>query len=289
MPPIEAAGPNAEQIRYWNETAGPKWVALQDMIDAQIEDLGDAAMDRAGVAAGQDVIDVGCGCGQSSVELGRRVGPDGSVLGVDVSAPMLARAAELAAAHGLDQVRFAHADAQTHAFLDASADLVFSRFGVMFFADPPAAFANLRRVLRRDGSLAFLCWQAITENPWMLTPLLAAAEHVPLPAPPAPGAPGPFAFADTGYVRNVLERAGFAGISFEPVRREVTVGGAGGVDVAVDFALQMGPTGAALRDAAPALVARVRTAVRKALAPHATAEGVRLGSAAWVVRARPPA
>jgi SAM-dependent methyltransferase len=289
MPPIEAAGANAEQILYWNETAGPKWVALQDMIDAQIESHGVAAMDRAGVASGHDVIDVGCGCGQTSIELGRRVGPEGSVLGVDVSAPMLARAAELAAARRLDHVRFARADAQTHPLPDSSADLVFSRFGVMFFADPPAAFANLRRALRRDGGLTFLCWQAVTENPWMLTPLLAAAEHIPLPAPPAPGAPGPFAFANADHVRGILTRAGFADISFESVRREVTLGGTGGVDVAVDFALQMGPTGAALRDAGPELLAKVRTAVRNALEPHATADGVRLGSAAWLVRARPAA
>lgn len=289
MPQPEAAGPNAEQIRYWNETAGPKWVALQDMIDAQIAELGALAMDRAGIDAGHGVVDVGCGCGQTSVDLGRRVGAGGSVLGVDVSAPMLARAAERAAAAGLDHVRFAAADAQTHPLPEAAVDRVFSRFGVMFFADPPVAFANLRRCLRRDGSLTFVCWQGLGENPWMLMPLLAAAEHLPLPPRPAPGAPGPFAFADPDYVRGILAAAGFADVAFEPVRRPVTVGGTGGLDEAVDFALQMGPTGTALRDAAPEVLPRVRAAVRAALAPHTTDAGVQLDSAAWIVQARPAA
>ena len=287
MPPLEAAGPNAEQIRYWNETAGPKWVALQEMIDAQIEPIGSMAMDQAGIEAGDHVIDVGCGCGQSSIELGRRVGAAGSVLGVDVSAPMLARAAELAAAHGFEHVRFAHADAQTHGFAERGADLVFSRFGVMFFAEPVAAFANLRRGLRRDGALAFACWQPIGENPWMLTPLLAAAQHVPLPSPPAPGAPGPFAFAAPDHVRAILTRAGFGAVTFAPVRQPVTLGGGGDVGEAVDFVLQMGPTAVALREAGPEALPRVRAAVHEALEPFATAQGVRMDSAAWIVCARP--
>jgi len=286
MHPTDSAAPNLEQIQYWNETAGPKWVALQAMIDAQIEPIGAAAIERVAVAAGESVVDVGCGCGQSTLALGRRVGPAGSVLGVDISTPMLGRAAELAAQHGLRHVRFENADAQTHAFAPAAADVVFSRFGVMFFADPIAAFTNLRRSLRPSGRLTFACWQAITDNPWMLTPLLAAAEHVPLPAPPAPGAPGPFAFADPAHVGAILTAAGFTDVGFESLRQAVTLGGDGGIDAAVAFVLQMGPTGAALRTADAGMLARVRDSLHAALAPFATAAGVRMDSAAWIVSAR---
>lgn len=286
---LDATGPNAEQIRYWNETAGPKWVALQDLLDAQIGELGVAAIDAAGIAPAHDVIDIGCGCGQSTLEIARRVGPDGTVLGVDISAPMLERASEQAVREHLTQASFRNVDAQTHSFAPASVDHVFSRFGVMFFADPPAAFANLRNALRPSGNLTFLCWQPITENPWMLTPLLAAADHIPLPQPPAPGAPGPFAFANPDFVRGILERAGFAEIAFDALRRSVIVGGGGDVDQAVDFVLQMGPTGAALRDAGADTLPRVRDSVRAALEPFATEDGIRMDAAAWIVSARPSA
>ncbi len=157
----------------------------------------------------------------------------------------------------------------------------------MFFADPPAAFANLRGALRPSGKLTFLCWQPITENPWMLTPLLAAADHIPLPPPPAPGAPEPFAFANPDFVRGILDRAGFIEATFDSLRRSVIVGGSGDVDSAVDFVLQMGPTGAALREAGEDVLPRVRDSVRAALEPFATDDGIRMNAAAWIVSARP--
>ena len=285
MSDADTSHTNADQIQYWNETAAPKWLALQRLIDSMIEPFGTLTMDRAAIGPGADVVDVGCGCGQTSLELGRRVAPGGTVLGVDVSAPMLARAAEDAAATGLDHVRFLRADAQEHGFAAATADVVFSRFGVMFFADPSRAFANLRRSLRADGRLAFVCWQALRDNPWMLTPLVAAAEHLTLPEPPAPGAPGPFAFADADRLRDLLEAAGFADIEIDGLRRNISIG-TGDLDATVDFALQMGPTGSALREADPTVVPRVRAAVRDALAPHATPAGVVLEGAAWIVHAR---
>src|SRR5206468_8372770 len=151
MVPLEASGPNAEQIRYWNETAGPKWTAFQQVLDEQLGALGRRAMDRAGVARRERAIDVGCGCGDTTIELGRRVGPQGTVVGIDLSAPMLERAATQARAAQLANVRFENADAQTHRFAPGQCDLVFSRFGVMFFADPVTAFMNLCVALRPGG------------------------------------------------------------------------------------------------------------------------------------------
>ncbi len=283
---MNATGPNAEQITYWNDTAGPKWVALDEVLDGQIHAIGEAAMDRLALAAGERVLDVGCGTGRTSLELGRRVGPGGRVTGVDISAPMLGRARERARAAGADNVTFVGADAQTHGFEPASLDAAFSRFGVMFFADPVAAFTNLHGAIRAGGRLAFACWRALPENPWMAVPVMAAAQHVTLPLPASPDAPGPFAFADADRVRSILERAGFADVACADHRATLTVGGRGSLDQAVGFMMQMGPAAAAMREATPAQRETVAAAVRDALAPYHTPDGVRMSSATWLVTAR---
>jgi len=285
---LPAAGPNAAQITYWNEQSGPKWVALEARLDAQIAPLGRAAMERAAPRPGERVLDVGCGCGQTALELAERVGPSGEVVGADVSAVMLARARERAAEAGLAQVRFENVDAQVHELPGAYFDLLYSRFGVMFFADPVAAFANLRRSLRPGGRLAFVCWQALDRNPWMLVPAGAAAREIPMPDPPAPGEPGPFSLADEKRLRGILEDAGFEDLRLEPDTGELFVGGEGGLDEVVDFALGVGPAGAALREAGPEARPRVAAAVREALAPYAGERGVRMAYAAWIVRAEVP-
>jgi SAM-dependent methyltransferase len=286
MAALDVDGPNAEQIVYWNDQAGPKWVAVQALIDDQIRPLGHLAMERAQLRAGERVLDVGCGCGDTSLELARRTAPGGSVHGVDISAPMLERARAQATATGA-AAQFTRADAQTHAFGAASFDVLFSRFGVMFFADPTAAFANLRRALRPQGRLAFVCWQAVGDNPWMFVPFVAALQHLAPPPLPAPGAPGPFAFADADDVRRILGGAGFTDVALEPVRMTLSVGGGQDLDATVDFLLQMGPAARALREATdPTIVPRVAAAVREALVPYETPTGVRMDSASWIVTAR---
>jgi SAM-dependent methyltransferase len=286
MSPLAASGPNAEQIRYWNEQSGPRWVAAEATLDAQIAPLGLAAMERARIAAGERVLDVGCGCGQTTLQLAERVGARGSVTGIDISAPMLERARARASERGFAHVRFVNADAQTETIGAAAFDLVFSRFGVMFFADPVAAFANLRASLAPGGRVVFVCWQELARNLWMRVPLQAAAPHLPPQTPPAPGAPGPFAFADPARLRGILEAAGFRDVAIDPFESLLDVGGAGGtLEQAVELVMGLGPLGVALREASAELRQRVTNAVREALAPHATAAGVKLGSAAWIVRA----
>jgi SAM-dependent methyltransferase len=287
MSTLAQTGPNAEQIRYWTEMAGPKWVAQQARLDALIGTLGQRAMDRAEIVPGDAILDVGCGCGTTTLELGQRTGETGNVLGVDISAPMLELARRRSDDAGLRNVRFELADAQTHQFSSAGRDLVFSRFGVMFFADPVAAFANLRRALEPGGRLAFVCWQAMALNPWMAVPLGAALQHLTLTTPPTPpGAPGPFAFADRDRVDGILRDAGFADVVIEPYEEELTVGGTTDLDEAVTFLLTLGPTSAALAEAGDDVRARVVTAVRDAIAPYHGPAGVRLPAAAWIVRAR---
>jgi len=288
MKPLAASGPNAEQITYWNEESGAKWVDMGPHLDDQIAPLGLATMEHAGIAAGERVLDVGCGCGQTSLQLAERVDPGGEVVGIDISTVMLARARQRAGEAGVANVRFENADAQTHAFDPKRFDVVFSRFGVMFFADPPAAFGNLRAALAPDGRLAILCWQEIQKNPWMLVPLAAAAQHVGMPERPPPGAPGPFSFADSEHVHAILEAAGFAEIAFESLEKPLIVGGRGSLEDTVRFVLQVGPTGRLLADKSESERATVAQSVQEALAPFATDVGVRMDCAAWIVTARRP-
>jgi SAM-dependent methyltransferase len=283
---MTAPGPNQTQVEYWNEQTGPKWVRQQAQLDGLLDSLGRVAMDRLEPLDGLRVVDVGCGCGATTLTLGERVGPRGSVLGVDVSAPMLVRAHERA--RGLSNVRFLQADAQTHAFEPGAADAAYSRFGVMFFADPAVAFANLRRALRAGGTLAFVCWQELGKNPWCLVPLGALAQHVQLPPPPAPGEPGPFAFGDAARVRGILEGAGWSQVRLDPHEQALTLGAGGSLEDAVQFAVEAGPASRFLADVSTDVKERVRDAVRLALAEFDGPDGVRLGGACWIVTARVP-
>jgi len=280
------AGPNAEQIQYWNEGAGESWAAREQTLDRLIAPIGERVLALADAAPGERVVDVGCGCGATSLELGHRVGPKGAVLGVDVSRPMLGRALARAKASGLTNSTFVLADAQTAHLGREDFDLLFSRFGVMFFADPTAAFANLRRALRGGGRLAFVCWQPIQRNPWMLVPALAIARHVPM-SPPNPNLPGPFAFADPERVRGILSRANFGEIVIDGVDLSLALGD-GDPSRAVEFALEIGPGAAALRAAGggPELRARAADSVREALAPFIQQGALHMPAAIWLVHAR---
>jgi len=278
---------NLEQIRYWNEQGGPRWVQRQQQLDAQINPLGLVAMQKARVKLGDRVLDVGCGCGQTSLELAQRVGPSGSVLGIDISQPMLARARERQNELGIKNLEFLCADAQTYSFERERFDLICSRFGVMFFDDPTAAFGNLRPALRSDGRLCFLCWQALEKNEWARVPLMAATRHIQPPAPPAPEAPGPFAFADPERIRRILEGGGFKEVSCESYEAELSMGGARTVDEAVEFSLEIGTVARLLPGADTDTRTRVAQSIREALTPYASQYGVSLHGAAWIVLARP--
>ncbi len=278
--------PNAEMKRFWNEVNGPRWVKLQHDVDTVLEPFGQLVLERAQVGSGQRVLEIGCGTGKLALDAAARVGSSGRVTGVDISEPMLALARERAERAGVTNVELVLADAQCHAFTPASFDRAISRFGVMFFEDPVAAFENIRGALVPGGRLAFVCFQAMDRNPWAMVPLGVVLRHVKdLPKPP-PGAPGPFAFADRDRLQGLLERAGFGEVAIDPVEREVPMGATSDVAGAADFLSQLGPAAAVMRER-PELADSLRSELERELAKHEKPnQGVRLAYAVWLVTAR---
>jgi ubiquinone/menaquinone biosynthesis C-methylase UbiE len=277
---------NADQAAYWNGPGGRHWTDRQELQDVVLAPVSEALFARAEAASGERVLDIGCGCGATTVELARRVGPTGHVLGLDLSAPMLARARERMPA-GASAV-FAAADATVYPFEAGGADLLFSRFGVMFFAEPARSFANMRKGLRRGGRVAFACWRQPRENPWLMIPLQAAYQFAPWLPELSPEDPGPFSFANEERVRRILSEAGFAGIALQPrdLLPDVAVGR--GLDAAVEGALAIGPASRALQEQPPDIVAAATGAIRAALAPFETDGRVPLAGAIWIVTATNP-
>ena len=273
---------NAAQIDYWNATAGQTWARFQEQLDRQIEPLGLEAMRALDPAPGERILDVGCGCGQTSLELATRVTATGAVFGADISLPMLEVARARPVPNGAATPDFRQVDAQSGELGEGAFDAVFSRFGVMFFSDPVAAFSNLRKALKPDGRMAFVCWRPFQENLWMRAPMEAAQPFLPPSPPMDPTAPGPFAFADADRVRKVLADAGFSDVTLHAFNASI---GGSSLDQTVDLAFRVGPLGAILREQ-PELAPTVAGAVRSALAPYETPSGVLMPAAVWIVQAR---
>lgn len=275
---------NADQIAYWNGPGGQHWADRQQAQDIVLAPVSDVLIDRAKAKAGERIVDVGCGCGATSITLAHKVGPTGHVLGIDISAPMLARARKTAPA-GLP-VDFVLADATVYPFDPASFDLLVSRFGVMFFAEPALSFANLRRALRPSGRLAFACWREPRENPFFMAPLQAVYKHVAKLPQLGPEDPGPFSFASEARVNRILGEAGFQGIAMEPCNLALDIAVGRGLDAAVTGALEIGPAARALAEQPPDVVAAATKSIREALAPLVRGQAVLLDASIWIVTAR---
>lgn len=274
---------NADQIAYWNGPGGQRWTDRQQMQDVLLAPVADILIDRANVRAGERIVDIGCGCGAVAIALAEKVGREGRVLGVDVSAPMLQRARQVAPKDA--PVDFVLADATVYPFEPESADLLVSRFGVMFFAEPAVSFANMRKALWRSGRLTFVCWREPRENPWLMTPLQAVYQHVPKLPQLGPEDPGPFSFASEQRVQRILAQAGFSGVAMEPRDLALDIAIGRGLDAAVESALEIGPASRALEGQPAELREDSKQSIRQALAPFTRGQSVLLPAAIWIVTA----
>jgi SAM-dependent methyltransferase len=268
-----------DQEAFWNEEAGPRWVVAQERLDQLFAPITTHLLDAAAAMETEQVVDVGCGCGTTTLALSERVGPAGSVLGVDISTPMLTLARER---NHDSHVRFARADAATFKFEANSVDLIMSRFGVMFFADSTAAFANFRSALKGGGRCVFACWQSLDGNPWLSFPLVAAADLLP-PLPPPVEAPGPFRFADQQRTTTMLRDAGFEAVSMDPLETEMAFSGS--LDEIMSFFRQFGPASHHFGELEPADRDEAWRRVRTGVSQRYDGERATWPAASWIVRA----
>jgi SAM-dependent methyltransferase len=282
----QAVSPNAAQIEFWNSAASRAWADQYERMDRAVADLTKALLDMAAPQLGEHVLDIGCGSGTTVLDLAARVGPGGHVLGADISNQSVTRAHQRIADAGLRHAEVIVADVSAHPFEQNSFELVFSRFGVMFFSDPRAAFANVRRAMKPGGRVALAVFRAASENLFPSGPLEAVRHFLPPIPTPGPEEPGPFSWADPTRVRRILESAGFREVSLTPVDPVIQVASTGGAAEAADFVMVLGP----LTRVLPALSAPQREMVRAALEVYfqkfTRSQGVFLPAANWLVRAR---
>jgi ubiquinone/menaquinone biosynthesis C-methylase UbiE len=281
----EAHPRNLDQAAYWNGPGGRHWTDRQALQDAVLAPVAQILLAAARPAPGERAIDIGCGCGATTLDIAGVTGSNGRALGADISAPMIERARERAAAERLP-AEFIVADATVQDFRSERADLMISRFGVMFFADPAESFANMRTALKPGGRLVFACWREPKLNPWMMLPLKAATLHAPRLPDLGPEDPGPFSFASEARVRRILGEAGFAEISLEPFDLELDIAVGQGLENALASTLEIGPASRALEGQPDDVRAAATAEIRAALARHVRGAEVPLGAAIWIVRAK---
>jgi ubiquinone/menaquinone biosynthesis C-methylase UbiE len=275
---------NVEQAAAWDGEEGARWAEQAAYYDRSVRRHSRRLRQAARIQPDERVVDIGCGCGETTRDAAR-LAPAGRALGLDLSSRMLALARERSRAEGLSNVSFERADAQVYAFESDSFDLAISRFGAMFFADPLAAFGNLKRGLRPGGRLALLAWQELARNEWLRVLRGALAAGRALPDPPI-GTPGPFGLAQADRVRRLLTEAGFESVDLEEVREPIYVG-ADAAD-AFRFTRTLGMTKGLLDDLDEAARATALETLRQTLAAHASGDGVQLESRAWLITARRP-
>lgn len=273
--------PNQTQSALWNSRGGEVWVEQQQLLDRLFLPFERLLADEVAAGGARNILDIGCGAGATTLAAARRLAPAGQCTGLDISAPLIAAARRRAETEGLTNAHFIAGDAQGHAFAPDSFDAVISRFGVMFFDDPAAAFVNLRRAVRDGGALTFIAWRGTVENPFMVAAEQASAPYLPKLEPRDPSAPGQFAFADADRVRGILEPS-WRDIDIQPLDVPCTLS----ADDLAAYAARMGRVGQMLPDLDEATKTRVIDAVNQAFAPF-VADGVaRFTAACWLVRAR---
>jgi SAM-dependent methyltransferase len=276
---------NADQCAFWNGPGGHTWVARQEHTDITLAPVTEALLAFAAPRPGEGVLDIGCGCGATTLEFARAVGPAGRVAALDISGPMLAEGQARAEAAGIANVVWRQVDAATAA-LDGY-DLLTSAFGLMFFGDPVAAFAHMRSAANPGARMAFVCWRPLSENPWMEVPMNAVSRHLPPRPKPDPQAPGMFAFADPQRVSEVLTAAGWAPPRLDKLDLDLDIAAGRGLEEAVVQSTQIGAVNSWLRNQRAEVVSAAIASVREALTAHLDGASVRLPGAMWLVSSAP--
>jgi SAM-dependent methyltransferase len=278
---------NTAQHEYWNTVGGPRWIGLGGLVERRNLVFNDLLLGRSAVALGERVLEIGCGTGATTVPLAEAVGARGRVVGVDISEPMLAGARQRVADSGLGNISLVQADAQVHRLEAGRFDLIVSRFGVMFFADPVAAFGNLLPAARPGGRLCFVCWGPLEENRHWMIPYEVALRHLGPPAQTPPHAPGPLAFSDRDYVLRTLERAGFADVVIDRETPDI-IGST--PEEEAEYACVMGPPARLIEEKKPdqPVRAMIRQEMAEAFADYARGGPMRLPSTVFLVTAQRP-
>ena len=269
---------------FWNSEATRRWVTEQARIDRLMADVTEAALAAAAPKRGERVLDVGCGTGTTVLRLADGVGPSGRVLGVDISEQQLALARERVAAAGVNQAQLVLDDAATHHFAPETFDLGFSRFGVMFFADPVAAFRNIRGAMKRSGRLLLAVFRTGLENPWATASVAALSHLVPPPAPLGPEEPGQFSWSDPARVKRILGGAGFRNVMMTPLDLSFAIGR--DAAEAAEFATFIGQGARLLHGQPEGTRQAARVAFEAFFKPHEGPNGVSLPGALWLVSAQ---
>lgn len=274
--------PGAMDKAYWTQRGGDNWAQVQLLMDRLNRPIAEAVIDKADPGPGKRVLDIGCGGGGTTLMMAQRLGLDGQCVGVDVSERLVAMARETAPPQGAN-ADFLLADAQDYPFEEGAFDAIMSRYGVMFFADPDAAFANLRRALKSEGRMAFACWRKPADNPFAQIPLQTAAPLLSQPPPPPSDGPGRFAFADPERVRGILERSGWRDIVIAPLDGDSPVS----LDELMSISVDLGMLGPLMARETPQVRDQAIAAIRERLTAYEQDGVIPMQAACWLVTARP--
>ena len=274
---------NKNQRDFWSGKGGDIWVERQNAMDTMLSHLGEAALNKLNLNEGENVLDIGCGCGHTTLNIAKRISPDGQVTGLDISEPMLKRAKESANEMSISNASFNCVDVQTDDMGEEVYSAAFSRFGVMFFEDPIAAFHNINKSLITGASLSFVCWQSPALNPWQSLFIEAVKKYVDLPSPP-PRSPSPFAFMESEYVSSILEESNFQNIMIEGHEAEVNMFSGRSLSDSVKDYISINPVvSGMLKDSTEQEKTEIINSAIEAFSPYYSAKGLIFPSATWLV------
>ena len=276
---------NKNQRDFWSGKGGDIWVERQNAMDTMLSPLGEAALNKLNLNEGENVLDIGCGCGHTTLNIAKRISPDGQVTGLDISEPMLKRAKESANEMSISNASFNCVDVQTDDIGEEVYSAAFSRFGVMFFEDPIAAFHNINKSLITGASLSFVCWQSPALNPWQSLFIEAVKKYVDLPSPP-PRSPSPFAFMESEYISSILEESNFQNIMIEGHEAEVNMFSGRSLSDSVKDYISINPVvSGMLKDSTEQEKTEIINSAIEAFSPYYSAKGLMFPSATWLVTA----